>query len=219
MAWDLQTLYGEIQNEVDDQESDSLTVIKANINDIGREIWYYTPGWSFRDARNYFSTVSGTREYVLDTEISDPTPGKILRVGYQGDGDTRYDKLIELSVPEIENIKDSGSSNSRPRYFAIHRGRLILHPTPDYSGTNNIEIVSSKDYTELTADADVPGIPEKYKHVIKAGVKAMFWHYDDDLRENIVWQKYYDLLGWMMQDDLDQTMAPKKGRLFGRKRI
>jgi len=211
MAYTYDGLAAEIQNEVDDQTSDALTAIKQYINDIGEEIWQ-EEAWSFRDATVYLNSVANQQTLDLTTLITDL--GKINVVGYKGENETEFFPLNEISIQTLRNRYTDTTTASKPVVWAWYNGLLYFAPIPNYSGTNNIQIDYDKNWTDLTADADVPGIPVKYKRVLKAGVKAMFWNFDDDLRESPAWQTYLRFLGSMRAEDLDRTLTPHRGRLL-----
>lgn len=210
MAYTLQTLYTEVQNEVDDQDSKALTVIKQALNDGGERIWQAAQ-FSFKEqAPLYLSSVDGTQSYSL----ASLSFGRILQIGYKGNGDADYTKLKEISYDEFLQRNTDPTVTSRPFAYALYNNTLYLLQTPDYSGSNNIRIVSDKPFTRLELDADVPLIPQKYQEVLKAYAKAAYWDFDDDTRANGEWARFESLLRNMKADELDATSGVKVGRLF-----
>ena len=210
MAYTYGDLATEIQNEVDDQTSDAQTTIKQNINDICEEIWQ-EEDWQFKEATAYLSTVSGQQVYPL-APITDL--GKIGIVSYKGDNQTSFAPIGEVTFETFRATYNDAVSTAPPFRWALYDEELYLFPTPDYSGTDNLQIDYNKKWVELDDNDDIPSIPVKYKRVIKAGVKALFWHYDDDLRETPAWQHYIRMLGTMRTEELDRTTTPKRFRLF-----
>lgn len=211
MGYNYGDLATEIQNEVDDHTSDALTAIKQYINDMGEEIWQEEV-WSFRDATIYLSSVANQQTYDLAALITDL--GKITIIGYQGENETEFFPLNELSIQTLRSRYLDTTTASRPIAWTWYNSLLYLYPIPSFTGVDNIQIDYDKNWTELDEDDDVPAIPVKYKRVLKAGVRAMFWNFDDDLRESPAWQTYLRFLGTMRAEDLDRTLTPHRGRLL-----
>jgi len=211
MAWTYSQLQTEIQNEVDDDSSDGLTVIKQFINDISREIWQRHP-WPFRSASTYLSTTDGDATYDLSSLITDLL---ILNtVGYKGSGENDFILLDPIDVQRFNNLYHDRTNESRPVKYCFYNNILNLWPMPDYTGSSNLEVTYDKLFTELTGNNDVPAIPEHWKAVIKAGVKALFFDYDDDTRAAGQKSLYEQGLRDMAFQELVGDLAPKRVKLF-----
>lgn len=188
MTWTYQQLQTEIQNEVDDDTSDGLTVIKQFINDICREVWH-SRDWSFKNATSYIDSIADQSEYDLVTLI--PTCSKINTVGYKGENQTEFIPVRETDIQRYNSVLIDRDSSGTPMFWIYLNGTLYLWLKPDYTGTDNIEINHDVIFNELSANGDVPQIPEKYRAVIKAGVKMMYWNYDDDVRADAEEKRYF----------------------------
>ena len=211
MAWTYQDLYDEIEAEVDDNTSDAETVIKGFVNDVCEDIWQ-SSNWSFKYANTTISSVSGTRTYDLSSEVSDYA--KILTIGYQGENDDYPTVKNEISFQSLATRYPDDDTTGTPILWSLYGDTLYFFPIPDYSGTNNITINYQKVFTRLSATTDVPAIPEKFRDVIKAGVKAKFWSYDDDTRSVEERNNYVNGLARMLIAESDRTLTPKRPRLF-----
>lgn len=222
MAWDFQTLYGEIQDEVEDDGED-LSVIKQFINDVCRKIWHAEP-WRFREFKDTFPTVAGSRTYSLTSVLGYPVL-QITRVSYKGENETQFVPLTERNQEYFDNYYTDLITQNRPEAYLPNADNLELHPTPDYSGgiIENVQVRGEKRFVELTADADVPLIPEDYKHVIKAGVKQMYYDFDDDTRAEVERVKFEGVNGMggglaeMRSAELDSSTQPHQGSIASHK--
>lgn len=225
MSWDRATLETEVQNEVDDFEADSLTNIRQFINDICRVIWF-RHDWSFREGTGYITTDGVNSKFTIASTLSNF--GKVLAVGYKGPNDTTYNILTFLPYDQfIERYRSAAPVVGTPTVWTLYAGQVIFDTIPN-SGSNRIELTYEINFTDLTAGSDTPLIPEKYKHVIKSGVKASFWDSDDDLRGPSEWLKFQGpsylngiggLIGDMILEDNEQKIGPHMIRPMGGGRV
>lgn len=225
MSWDRATIESEIQNEVDDFESDSLTIIRQAINDIGRILWF-RHDWSFRTTTGYITTDGSARAFTIASSISNWS--KILAVGFKGTGQTTYQVLefVPYSI-FLEQRKNIPASSGDPTCWTLFDGQIILDSIAP-AVSSGLEVTYEKVWVDLTAADSEPLIPEKYKHVIKSGVKAMFWDSDDDVRASGEWVKFQGpsykdgvggMIGDMILEDNEQKVGPHQNRAMGRRSI
>jgi hypothetical protein len=230
MAWDRQTLEAEIQNEVDDFESDSLTVIRQAINDVCRTIWF-RHDWTFREDTDYLDTNGLAQAFTIDSQIADWA--KITAVGFKNTGEPAYRQLTFVPYEQfLRMYKTAAPSVSAPSVWSLYAGQIWFDTIPP-ALTDSVEITHEVNLVDLTADASVPSIPEKYKHVIKSGAKAAFWDFDDDVRGDRELRRFegqaYEkgvggLIGDMILEDNEQVTGPHeqtalgtRGVIFGRR--
>lgn len=230
MAWDRQTLEEEIQNEVDDFEADSLTVIRQSISDICRTLWD-RHDWTFKEDTAYLNTDGAAQAFTIESQVADWS--KITAVGFKNTGETAYRVIDYVPYEQFLRLyKTAAPSVSAPTAWTLYAGQLWFNTIPP-ALTASVEFTHSVEFTPPDDDTDEPLIPEKYKHVIKSGVKASFWDFDDDLRAGPEWIKfqgpaYMDgvggLIGDMILADNEKVAGPhqqsvmgQRGVIFGRR--
>lgn len=211
MAWTYKSLQDELLNEVDETSSDARTLIKQAINDICSDIWF-KENWSFKDALATISSISGTREYDLTTDVSDL--GTIIAVTYKGENDSIFRPLNEVDLQGMISRYNDTTVTTRPSRWCFFNNTLYLLYTPDYSGSSNVQIYHDKIFTELSADDDVPGIPARWKYVIKRGCRWRFWNYDDDIRDASEWAVYGRGISDMRASELNRSLTPTGPKLL-----
>lgn len=96
------------------------------------------------------------------------------------------------------------------------------------SATACVQITYEKKFIEPTTGTSSIQIPEQYKHVIKSGVKAAFWDFDDDVRGDAEHRRFegqaYErgvggLIGDMIVTDNENPVGPHQMQVFGQNRI
>lgn len=227
MSWDRQTLEAEIQNEVDDFEADSLTVIRQAINDTSRTIWF-RHDWTFKDATAYLDTDGIASAFLVTTQVPDWSKIHQDGVGFKNTGETGYRSLSYVPYDQFLRLYNpTNPSVGPPTIWTLFAGQIIFNTIPP-ALTDSIKLTYAVDFVELQDDDDVPLIPEKYKHVIKSGVKAIFFDFDDDLRADPERRKFegqsYEkgvggLIGDMILEDNEQVTGSHDQNVLGQRRV
>lgn len=170
----------------------SITLVDRYISNLGT-------GLAAGSSYTYFED-----EYVLATDFFRPVNFREFSsdLGIPLIGEDwfrrRYPRNSQTAVPKVAAIfQKSFASSTTPRY------RVVFHPAPDavYSVpytyiTSNLAVSSAGvEQTQLTADADEPIVPLRYRHMIV--FHALYhWYRDrkDDARSQEARAEYVDLV-------------------------
>jgi hypothetical protein len=143
----------------------------------------------------YLSTTEDTAEYTLSTYF--PKLIAILEVYYNQNGETwtRLDPTSR-SVLDWESIAWKDVDSGTPTEYFWDREEdlfgLYIPPDENNAGTNYCQIYFAKKHTPMSADTDIPDIPE-YLHlaIIDFVAATGFGQRGWGDRANDSWQKYY----------------------------
>lgn len=174
---------------------DFESAMRISINKAISYIWNCKP-WSFRKAKRNFSTVIGTKSYMLPEGIIDKKViGGSTKYGVKCDG-----KYLEYE-PDYELLDEN--SGTPECFFLDDEPLLYLYPTPN--DRYNIDITylrapfglneSGEELYELKGDDDYIDIEEKYETMLKNCIisLAMIYAIADESDENHSgYKKQYD---------------------------
>lgn len=145
-------------------KSDATTANRVtNWINLGQDDFILRELWPFREGTNTITTVAGTQEYDLTTEIPDIDEQNIISVSTQGSGARKlvywpYNQL-RRDYPDF----DQQEAGTPTRYY-IKSGQIGFWPAP------NDAIQIAVDYyklpTELSADSDQSIIPINYREAL-----------------------------------------------------
>lgn len=136
--------------------------IKDSINNgyndfVTRELW------PFREATDTITTIAGTQEYALSSEISNIDLQNIISVAIQGESATR---LSYIAYNQLRNTHPDFDQDGTglPTMYYLKDGYIgfYLSPGDIYSVAVDYFIVP----TALSADADTPIIPANYREAL-----------------------------------------------------
>jgi len=221
MAWDRLTIESEVQSEIDDFESDTLTNLRQFINDICRMLWF-AHDWSFKETTGYMDTDGTSQALTIASQLTNVA--QILTVGYKGSGETAYRPLDFVPYKRfLKEYKTRAATVANPSVWSMYAGQLIFDTIPP-ALTDSLEVTYELEFVPLTASESVPLIPEKYKHVIKSGVKWFYYNSDDDTRGSIEeinfhgqkWEKGVGgMVGTMISEDSENPEGPHQQEVLG----
>lgn len=174
MAYTLGQLVTDVRNKLDDSNFDA-TLIKEFINDAQR---YLVNKHRFKFMEGTYSgdlTIdqfsydlpSGVAE-VETFRITDPANEEIDITGNY----LNY-KEFDSQFPDV-----LADDNGEPHWWTIREGNFLVYPKPDQAYT--IDIRYQKDPTALSADADVPDVPERYKELLVLGALVRAHKFNDN---------------------------------------
>lgn len=125
----------------------------------------------------------------------------------------RYPRNSTLGTPKVATLIELGPSGS-----VTPRPRIILHPVPSSAMlipyrylTSNLAVSSTGvAAANLSADADEPIVPLRYRHAIVLHALA-FWYRDrkDDTRSKEAKAEYSDLIRRIRQDTMPTDDRPR----------
>lgn len=111
-------------------------------------------------------------------------------------------KLGAVDIRTFDRYLPDPTATGDPMYYYLSGldtsgyWQIGLYPIP--TSTENIQVRYLKIPSDLSADADLPVIPEKYHDILVYGALYMFGHpYIDDDRYKLALQRYSDLLNEM----------------------
>lgn len=159
----------QIQDRVLARATQSSTVartrVKEYINEILRKIATSTNCARVRSGTVSINTVDGTKTItstglVKVQSVTIPAENRVLE---------------ERSADQIRLMDPDASQEGLPRYFVVQKFNattctLRLWPTPD--AIYAVEIDGVLTGTDLSADADVPGLPEDFHDMLVTGALA-----------------------------------------------
>lgn len=171
MPYTTAALVTQVQNKLDDSQF-SPTLIKQFINDAQREV-FNTKQLRFMEASTTFSTVAGDDELGVEpTDMQIPIDLRITAPVNFGS------KLVFRSYNEIDQWYPVPSLGvGTPTDWYEFAGNIKLYPTPDQVYTLTLRY--QKVPTELSADADVPQIPEEFQEILVLGALKRCLEFND----------------------------------------
>lgn len=195
-----------VQAEVDDNSTSAISLINQDIQEAYQEILVDTNRYLTPSTSQTISCVVGTGNYTPTTAYTD-----ILAVHYLGSsGD--YRQLIQITKDDYlaNHINDD---NSEPQYWFENAGTVQVVPQPDYAGTLRLEYVPIP--SELTADASVSIIPDKYTNVVKLGASYKYLAFDKD-PATPEYERMYLQAKDVMERELASKTQPVKPTLYNK---
>lgn len=220
MAWNRTVIETETQGEIDDFESDTLTILRQFINDICRIIWF-AHTWSWKETTGYIDTNGVAQAITISGQLTNVA--QVLAVGFKGSGETAYRVLEFIPYKQfLQQYKNRPATVANPSVWTMYGGQIIFDTIPP-NLTDNVEVTYQREWVDLTDGTTAPLIPEKYKHVIKSGVKWLYYNSDDDTRSTTEemnfhgqkWEKGVGgMIGDMIVDDSENPEGPYQHQAF-----
>lgn len=173
MSYDLANIRGRVEQKLDDT---SFGTAKLNqfINDGQRDI-LNTRKFVFMERETDVTTTDGVNTLTgLPTDMQVPLT---LRV-YTPVGDAKLLDYIEYEIIDtyVPNITNNGTTAPSSWYMF----NLIPYIYPIANGTYTLKLKYVKEATDLTADVQVPEIPQSFSEVlVLAAFKRALEHNDD----------------------------------------
>jgi hypothetical protein len=126
------------------------------------EDYFIVPGTALNGG--LFSTVAGTQGYSLPTTMQ-----KLVRVEYRDSSSTNDDDWMKIARGNIGNENRGanysiGDSSLRDFDYFIAGDMIYLRPVPQ--SVYSVRLWFIPRVTELSSDADVPGVPAEYHELI-----------------------------------------------------
>ena len=198
-------IYGQIQNLIDDDDTDVLTVIKQVINNIYREVMgefrkgRSIPDWLV-DYDVALSTTASTRETTITASI---LVERILKVSVDNQ------PCLPISVEELEGGAGVVAGNKSPEYWwsttnttrpprfrhsktytaaGVETNKFQWFPLPD--DTYTIRFWYEKRVSPLSADANVPFLPPFVHQILVVGSLVQLPMFDIRVRTG-PWDSIY----------------------------
>lgn len=174
MAYTLGQLVADVQSKLDDTSFDS-TLIKQFINDAQREvaIKYNFP---FFEASYSGSLVIDTYIYLIPSGI-DTIEGMRI-TDPSGDEVDITRNYLDFRTFDQRFPDPSENESGVPRYWTVRDGNYYLFPKPDKTYTFDIRY--QKIPTTLSADADVPEVPERFQEILVLGALSRAHKFNDE---------------------------------------
>jgi len=206
MAYQLSQLVTDVRNKLDDS-SFSSTLITAFLNDSQRYIVnkYH---FKFMEGKHDQTLTIDDNEYDLQSDVEVVETLRITAPsGEEVDLTGNYMTYIEFDnkYPDPQE-QESG----KPHSWTIRNDDLILFPKPDAAYVLTLRY--QKKPTTLSADADVPNIPERHQELLVLGALARCHKFNDN----------YDLAAFEeaeLEKQLTDTVAKTYLRQGGRPRV
>lgn len=201
MAYQLSTLVPKVQDRLQDS-SFSSSLITQFLNDAQRELLN----------GKYLPFMEASQTYTVAVGVADLTNGVGLPTNYQSALYVRNTTSGNRgAIPYItyqdflETYPDAaGASNGVPAMWYLYAGTINLYPKPASAYTFALDYVKAP--SELTADADVPSIPEAFQEVLILGAYKRGLEFNDDFDQAAVVQTKIDEL----VEQMVVRLAPKQ---------
>ena len=188
MSYTLSNLVSQVQSRLDDTGFSSTT-IKQFINDTQREITN-DKRWRFMEATTNLTSSVGSQsigsfpadyQIAIDLRISSP-------VAY-----AKKLPFLDYTVVDEQYSDQTIYANSTPMFWYEYANVPYIFPQADQVYTLTLRYLKTP--TELSADADVPQIPEEYQELLVLGALSRCHELNDDYdKAAIVRQKIDELL-------------------------
>jgi hypothetical protein len=150
---------------------------------IARKIDYYT-----EESSQSFSTVAGTAAYAWPTDL----------------GRMRYIRLDDdatvLGAVRLRDIDGSAVSSGKPTVYALSGAGVVLYPTPDAAYSMLLRYYALP--ALMSADSDVPSIPEDYHETLTFYALKRCCEREDDGEMATYWEQRWDLAVRDMRSDV-----------------
>lgn len=158
------------------------TDLTININDSYREI---ANKFRFHDTRKLcqFDTIDGTYKYGLPVDAS-----AVLRVR-DNTNEKRLEKFGDRRAAEQLNVT-ANIQKGRPESYVRHKTWVEIFPIPD--GIYEIELLYKARVVDLSADDDVPILPESWHRGIRLFAKYYYYEEKGDTPKELAAQGSFD---------------------------
>lgn len=157
----------------------SSAEVKRNIN-----IWYKKAvnwilesldGWNFKDTTATASLVANQQAYtfnIANSSFSATDVLKIERVDITYDGTNWYKAEPLNRADYLEAINQTNINNdfsTTTPFYDISNNAINLYPVPVANSASGLKVTYTQQITDLSADADVPVIPENFQRILSLG--------------------------------------------------
>lgn len=193
MAYTLGGIADKVRNRVRDSGYSGAEITNY-INDTIRDV--------FNEYRLPF--METTQNYTLTVGVSDITNGSGLPTNYSQAIDlilttANKEKVIEYKdIREIDGLYTDPDDTTRhtssvPLYWYYYAQTIRVFPVPDAAYTLTLRYY--KEPTELSADADVPPLPDSFEELLVVGAAYRVLQVKDNYDQaGILENKYNELL-------------------------
>jgi hypothetical protein len=150
---------------------------------VARKVDYFT-----EETAQSFTTVAGTSSYSWPADL----------------GRLRYlllpDDQTVLGVLRMRDLDGSATATGKPSCYALSGSGVVLYPTPDaaYELTWRYYALPSL----MTADADVPSIPQDYHEALVFYALQRCYEREDDAEMAAYWSQRWELALRDMRSDV-----------------
>lgn len=197
MSYTTGALVTQVQNKLDDSQFSS-TLIKQFINDAQREV-FNTKQLRFMETSTTFSTVAGSDELGTEpTNMQVPIDLCITSPVSYGT------KLNFRSYTEVDQWQPISLAVGTPTDWYEFGGNIKLYPTPDQVYTITLRYLKTP--TELSADADVPQIPEEFQEILVLGALKRCLEFNDQYDQSA----FVDVSMARLIDQMTRRYGPRK---------
>lgn len=203
MSYTLGQLVTDVRNKLDDT-SFSSTLIKEFINDAQR---YVVNKHRFKFMEGSYTQVTTIDDFDYDLQSDVDTIESIRITAPSGEerditsGWVTYQEYDAL-YPDPTEV-----SSGTPYRWTVRNDDLLLFPKPDAAYTLTIRY--QKTPTALSADGDIPDIPERYKELLVLGALIRAHKFNDNYDLAQVEQAALDEL---LLDTVARTYTRQTGR-------
>lgn len=182
------------------------TLVKGWINDANRDV-HASFRWSWAEATSTLTAVAGTETIAV--------PSTLLWPGRIRPADSLSPKLEWIDPGNINkesalsSFNPTATERGTPKYITMYGGSFYFDPTPISAFTWTLYFW--KKAVVLTADADLPAIPEDDREVLVYGALYRAAERDRDFNASSYWRAEYDKkLMKMRERDTIFVQAPRK---------
>lgn len=147
------------------------------INDGQRQIVLQNEG--LLEKRSTAASVDGQQEYDLPDDLL-----ILRRIHFKASGEESHYRLKRFSIEELDEYVDGWDGTSfgtaKPAVSAVYAGKLLLFPTPASSIVDGIKLYYNRKPMEVTAESDIPELPELYHEAIVKYCLQKAYEIDED---------------------------------------
>lgn len=179
----------------------TVTTVERIVNEAANKVassqkWYW-----LEDAQKSIAMVDGTSSYFLDATIGD-----IVEL-INGSGDP----LSEVARDTFEDLyRGDSTAAANPTRFTVDgmqgsSRKIGITVWPEPSGASTVTIRGYRRIAEMTADSDVPEIPDELHHLIVDQAVALLREYEESPMAELAFAKASQGLGTVPDDEGDKT--------------
>ena len=148
-----------------DTDDSTLTEL---LNDAYEDIWT-REGWPFKEAETTISVVANNATPTMPADF-----GKVIALGDDTNStELEFFRADELQLETIGSLTATG----QPLIYYFVGNTLKLYPVPDSSYTLTLKYI--KTFTPLTADTDVPALPNNHRLIVLGALVSAYDMQDD----------------------------------------
>lgn len=187
------------------------------VNTAWQMIQHNEPNWRWMNAEFSAETSSGTQEYTsatmgiadrfADWRYRGEEMDNLFSVYETAAGQADEGLLSYVEWPKFRRLAMVGGAagtTGKPIYISVDDSRnLVLYPTPD--GSYTIRGRYHKAPQELTADSDVPEMPEQFHRAIVYRALMLLAQFDEAQNQMSTWQFEFNLI----MDRLRMNQLPR----------